>query len=359
MRLAATILLAAVKNVRVKEVVISQPSRREKGEGLKFFILKKTKKKVQYSRYPRARDGSAHAASCGCCVLSTMRRSSTWWRVLLIAVMLLLAAVSAVSAEGSLSSEEAEVEVMEEEGRDEAIVEKQPVVVAQHKAATATGKAQARRSSSNARIHSGGGGNITASSLRGGGGAVSDTSSDDSDGANGGGGHRQQQQQQQQQQQPQQRLRSTTTRRPLPIVLPSPKEHTKLTLQKQGLDMLRNIKGPVAPVVVIGPYRSGKSFLLNQLLGVPCGEGFGVGKVFELSIRFTRSFLRASARSLSSLKEAHLRVTRDVAAPVVYFTKAHLKPNQLHAFKFLKPHAFQVHGSTGFNLEPPGRGACM
>jgi len=23
--------------------------------------------------------------------------------------------------------------------------------------------------------------------------------------------------------------------------------------------------------------RSGKSFLLNQLLGVPCGEGFGVG----------------------------------------------------------------------------------
>lgn len=29
---------------------------------------------------------------------------------------------------------------------------------------------------------------------------------------------------------------------------------------------------PVAPIVVIGPYRSGKSFLLNQLLGVPCGK---------------------------------------------------------------------------------------
>lgn len=33
----------------------------------------------------------------------------------------------------------------------------------------------------------------------------------------------------------------------------------------------------VAPVVVIGPYRSGKSFLLNQLLGVGCTHGFGVG----------------------------------------------------------------------------------
>ena len=40
---------------------------------------------------------------------------------------------------------------------------------------------------------------------------------------------------------------------------------------------LRALRGPVAPVVVIGPYRSGKSFLLNQLLGVPCDEGFGVG----------------------------------------------------------------------------------
>ena len=36
--------------------------------------------------------------------------------------------------------------------------------------------------------------------------------------------------------------------------------------------MLERIPGPVAPVVVIGPYRSGKSFLLNQLLGVSCGK---------------------------------------------------------------------------------------
>ena len=49
------------------------------------------------------------------------------------------------------------------------------------------------------------------------------------------------------------------------------------TLQPEGLDVLRGVRGAVAPVVVIGPYRSGKSFLLNQLLGVACGAGFGVG----------------------------------------------------------------------------------
>ena len=42
-------------------------------------------------------------------------------------------------------------------------------------------------------------------------------------------------------------------RRPLPIVLPSANEHTKLTLQRAGLDMLRSIKaGPDHP----SPFRS-------------------------------------------------------------------------------------------------------
>ena len=48
--------------------------------------------------------------------------------------------------------------------------------------------------------------------------------------------------------------------------------HTKLRLERDGLDIIRQLKGPVSPVVVIGPYRSGKSFLLNQLLGVGCGD---------------------------------------------------------------------------------------
>ena len=63
--------------------------------------------------------------------------------------------------------------------------------------------------------------------------------------------------------------------RPVPIVLPSASDPTKLTLQPEGLDVLRGVRGAVAPVVVIGPYRSGKSFLLNQLLGVACGAGCG------------------------------------------------------------------------------------
>ncbi len=48
--------------------------------------------------------------------------------------------------------------------------------------------------------------------------------------------------------------------------------HTRLQLDQEGLSALRSISTPIVPVVVIGPYRSGKSFLLNQLLGVGCGE---------------------------------------------------------------------------------------
>jgi hypothetical protein len=45
-----------------------------------------------------------------------------------------------------------------------------------------------------------------------------------------------------------------------------------LKVADEGIALLNSIDGPVVPVVVIGPYRSGKSFLLNQLLGVPCSE---------------------------------------------------------------------------------------
>ncbi|KAL4550699.1 hypothetical protein Ndes2526B_g08809 [Nannochloris sp. 'desiccata'] len=65
-------------------------------------------------------------------------------------------------------------------------------------------------------------------------------------------------------------------RQPFAVVQPVA-DHTKLELRDDGLSILRNIKGLVAPIVVIGPYRSGKSFTLNQLLGVGCDEGFGVG----------------------------------------------------------------------------------
>uniref|UniRef100_R7W379 Guanylate-binding protein 4 n=1 Tax=Aegilops tauschii TaxID=37682 RepID=R7W379_AEGTA len=57
--------------------------------------------------------------------------------------------------------------------------------------------------------------------------------------------------------------------------------HTKLRLSKQGLEAIQRIKTPIAAVSVIGPYRSGKSFLLNQLLSLSCDKGFGVGHMRE------------------------------------------------------------------------------
>ncbi|KAL5123661.1 Guanylate-binding protein 4 [Glycine soja] len=61
-----------------------------------------------------------------------------------------------------------------------------------------------------------------------------------------------------------------------PIVEPDP-GHTKLRLSREGLEAIEKITNPIAAVAVIGPYRSGKSFLLNQLLSLSCYEGFGVG----------------------------------------------------------------------------------
>ncbi|KAF3628779.1 putative transcription factor UNE12-like [Capsicum annuum] len=107
-----------------------------------------------------------------------------------------------------------------------------------------------------------------------------------------------------------------------PIIEPDP-GHTKLRLSREGLEAIEKITTPIAAVAVgfalvsgisynqsffrnkmlssltqfygslslrviawkflllclrvIGPYRSGKSFTLNQLLSLSCDEGFGVG----------------------------------------------------------------------------------
>ncbi|KAL3683680.1 hypothetical protein R1sor_001702 [Riccia sorocarpa] len=61
--------------------------------------------------------------------------------------------------------------------------------------------------------------------------------------------------------------------------------HTKLSLAKRGLDVISRITNPIAVVAVIGPYRSGKSFLLNQLLSLSCDEGFGVGHMRDTKTR--------------------------------------------------------------------------
>ncbi|PIA45121.1 hypothetical protein AQUCO_01700575v1 [Aquilegia coerulea] len=65
-------------------------------------------------------------------------------------------------------------------------------------------------------------------------------------------------------------------RQAFPIVEPD-SGHTKLRLSREGLEAIERITTPISAVAVIGPYRSGKSFLLNQLLSLSCYEGFGVG----------------------------------------------------------------------------------
>eukprot|EP00877_Chromochloris_zofingiensis_P014120 jgi/Chrzof1/8962/Cz03g31040.t1 len=68
--------------------------------------------------------------------------------------------------------------------------------------------------------------------------------------------------------------------KPYALVVPVPSS-SRLALAEEGLQVLSSITQPIAPVVVIGPYRSGKSFLLNQMLHVPCDTGFGVGHTRE------------------------------------------------------------------------------
>ncbi|OMP08821.1 hypothetical protein COLO4_06092 [Corchorus olitorius] len=74
-----------------------------------------------------------------------------------------------------------------------------------------------------------------------------------------------------------------------PIVEPDP-GHTKLRLSREGLEAISRITNPIAAVAVIGPYRSGKSFLLNQLLSLSCYEGIWVwGTPVEVDIDGVRT----------------------------------------------------------------------
>ena len=41
-----------------------------------------------------------------------------------------------------------------------------------------------------------------------------------------------------------------------------------LSLHPSGVELLRNIITPFKIISICGPYRSGKSFILNQLIGV-------------------------------------------------------------------------------------------
>jgi nicotinamide riboside kinase len=59
-----------------------------------------------------------------------------------------------------------------------------------------------------------------------------------------------------------------------------------LELCEEGLARLASITNQVAVVSAIGPYRSGKSFLLNQLLGRTAG--FALGEYVVCHVLFVR-----------------------------------------------------------------------
>lgn len=77
--------------------------------------------------------------------------------------------------------------------------------------------------------------------------------------------------------QPPQVSRHTMATAAKALLLPDKSTHTRLVLQPEALETLRQLDGPVALVSVVGAYRTGKSWLLNELMKSGCDGGFIVG----------------------------------------------------------------------------------
>ena len=104
--------------------------------------------------------------------------------------------------------------------------------------------------------------------------------------------------------------------KPLQLVQPDPHLHKRLILVEENVKHLHFIKGAVAVVVVVGKFHSGKSFLLNQLMGKQKGFGIGPsvkpqtmgiwmwGKVTEDYQKFTKDLILFSSQwKLPNLQE--------------------------------------------------------
>ena len=63
--------------------------------------------------------------------------------------------------------------------------------------------------------------------------------------------------------------------RPIQLIHPDPNHHRNLEIISSNVKHLHQIHTAVAVVAVVGKFHSGKSFLLNQLMGKQ--NGFGVG----------------------------------------------------------------------------------
>ena len=63
--------------------------------------------------------------------------------------------------------------------------------------------------------------------------------------------------------------------RPLQLVRPDLQHHQHLEIVTENLQLLHRVDNAVAVVAVVGKFHTGKSFLLNQLMGKK--DGFGIG----------------------------------------------------------------------------------
>lgn len=79
----------------------------------------------------------------------------------------------------------------------------------------------------------------------------------------------------------------------------------KLELQPQALARIEELTGPVSVVSAIGQYRSGKSYLLNQLMQIPCSQGFMVGHQRHTQTKGVW-FLEATSEVQASSQEVHV-----------------------------------------------------
>uniref|UniRef100_A0A0E0HXF7 GB1/RHD3-type G domain-containing protein n=1 Tax=Oryza nivara TaxID=4536 RepID=A0A0E0HXF7_ORYNI len=106
--------------------------------------------------------------------------------------------------------------------------------------------------------------------------------------------------------------------RAFPIVEPD-HGHTKLRLAKEGLEAIKRIETPIAAVAVIGPYRSGKSFLLNQLLSLTCNKGIWVwGTPIELDVNGSKvSVLYLDTEGFESIGKSNVYDDRIFALATV------------------------------------------
>lgn len=59
---------------------------------------------------------------------------------------------------------------------------------------------------------------------------------------------------------------SSPLQNPFQLLAPADASRTSLVIMEEGIQVLESLEGPVAVVAVVGPYHTGKSFLLNNLV---------------------------------------------------------------------------------------------